>query len=116
MHLGVVADEQLDTLYRQALCTVFPSQYEGFGQPIIEAMARRCPVIASEHGAVPETVGNGGITIPLDIQTWIDAVQRTHRIDHRQALIDSGLERAADFSSQRTSAAQLAVYSELLHS
>ena len=116
MHLGVVTDQQLDTLYRQALCTVFPSQYEGFGQPIIEAMARGCPVIASEHGAIPETVGNGGISIPLDIEMWIDAVQRMHHLEHRQVLIDSGAQRAADFSSQGTSAAQLAVYRELLYS
>lgn len=116
MHLGVVTDQQLDTLYRQALCTVFPSQYEGFGQPIIEAMARGCPVIASEHGAIPETVGNGGISIPLDIEMWIGAVQRMHHLEHRQALIDSGAQRAADFSSQGTSAAQLAVYRELLYS
>ncbi len=114
-HLGVVGDEQLDLLYRQALCLVFPSRYEGFGQPIVEAMARGCPVIASQYGAIPETVGNGGVTLPLDVDAWSDAVQQMLHPEHRTELIDSGFRRASDFSSQHSSTAQLAVYRELLY-
>ena len=115
VHLGVVDDQQLDALYRQALCLVFPSRYEGFGQPIIEAMARGCPVIASQCAAIPETIGNGGITIPLDVDRWMDAVQQLLRPERRTELIESGLRRASDFSSEHSSTAQLAVYRELLN-
>ena len=115
VHLGVVDDQQLDALYRQALCLVFPSRYEGFGQPIIEAMARGCPVIASQCAAIPETIGNGGITIPLDVDRWTDAVQQLLRPERRTELIESGLRRASDFSSEHSSTAQLAVYRELLN-
>ncbi|MEC9270473.1 MAG: glycosyltransferase family 1 protein, partial [Actinomycetota bacterium] len=113
-HLGVVGDAQLDSLYRQALCLVFPSRYEGFGQPIVEAMARGCPVIASQYGAIPETVGNGGVTLPLDVDAWSDAVQQMLHPERRTEMIESGFRRARDFSSQRSSTAQLAVYRELL--
>ena len=115
VHLGVVADQQLDALYRQALCLVFPSRYEGFGQPIIEAMVRGCPVVASQDGAIPETVGSGGLTLPRDVDAWTNSVQQLLDPERRAGLIESGLRRAMDFSSQRSAAAQLGVYRELLH-
>ena len=114
VHLGMVADQQLNSLYHQALCLVYPSRYEGFGQPIIEAMARGCPVIAGQYGAIPETVGDGGVTLPLDLDAWSDAIQEMLNLEHRAELINSGFRRAMDFSSQHSSTAQIAVYRELL--
>ena len=114
VHLGVVDQQKLDDLYRRALCTVFPSQYEGFGQPVIEAMARGCPVISSRGGALPETVGTGGIAIPMDVDLWVDSVNMIRHSDERQQWVENGLRRAADFSNDRTAATQIAVYNELL--
>ena len=113
-HLGNVDQEKLDGLYRHALCTAFPSRYEGFGQPVIEAMARGCPVIASQGGALLETVGTGGITIPTELDLWIDAVNIMRQPDKREQWVENGFERAADFSCDRAATAQLAVYNELL--
>ncbi len=113
-HLGQVDRQRLDSLYQQALCTVFPSQYEGFGQPIIEAMIRGCPVISSQCGALPETVGAGGITVPMDIDQWIEAIRLIRQPDQRQPWVEAGHRRAADFSYQQTAEAQIAVYEELL--
>ena len=114
MHLGTVDQEKLDDLYRHALCTAFPSRYEGFGQPVIEAMARGCPVISSQEAALVETVGTGGVTIPRELDLWVDAVNMIRQPEERREWVANGFERAADFSFSRAAAAQLAVYNELL--
>lgn len=57
-YLGYVSDEQLKALYRKAICFVYPSRYEGFGIPPLEAMSLGCPVVASEIGAVKEVCGD----------------------------------------------------------
>ncbi|HAQ44507.1 MAG: hypothetical protein CL407_10255 [Acidimicrobiaceae bacterium] len=113
-HLGNVDEEKLDRLYRHALCTTFPSQYEGFGQPVIEAMTRGCPVISSTGGALPDTVGAGGITIPTELDQWIEAVNTIRQPDIRQQWIEHGFKRASNFSNNQTATAQLAVYNALL--
>ncbi len=113
-HLGMVDTHRLNLLYQEALCTVFPSQYEGFGQPVIEAMTQGCPVISSQCGALPETVGAGGVTLPMNIDRWIDAIQLIRQPHQRQQWVEAGLLRAADFSNTRTAEIQVAIYNELL--
>jgi glycosyltransferase involved in cell wall biosynthesis len=63
-HLGRVPEGELDELYRSAVALVFPSSYEGFGNPALEAMARGCPVVATTAGALPEVVGGAGLLVP----------------------------------------------------
>lgn len=63
-HLGRVPEDELDALYRSAIALVFPSTYEGFGNPALEAMARGCPVVATTAGALPEVVGSAGLLVP----------------------------------------------------
>jgi len=113
-HLGQVDKQRLDSLYQQALCTVFPSQYEGFGQPIIEAMMRGFPGISSQCGALPETVGAGGITLPMNNDQWSETIRQIEEPDQRQLWVAAGHRRAADFSYKQTAEAQIAVYKELL--
>jgi len=62
--LGRVSEAELDDLYRSAAALVFPSTYEGFGNPALEAMARGCPVIASDAASIPEVVGDAGLLVP----------------------------------------------------
>ena len=62
--LGRVPEDELDALYRSAIALVFPSTYEGFGHPALEAMARGCPVVATTAGALPEVVGSAGLLVP----------------------------------------------------
>ncbi|MEJ5254313.1 MAG: glycosyltransferase family 1 protein [Acidimicrobiales bacterium] len=74
---GRIPVEHLDVLYREARALTFPSRYEGFGLPVIEAMVRGCPVLASDAAALPEVVGDGGELLePDDVQAWAGAIRR----------------------------------------
>ncbi len=110
-HLGRVAPGRLAALYRGARAVVVPSQYEGFGQPAIEAMAHGVPVLVSTHGALPEVVGGAARTVPDDPEAWAAAVGEVD--DDRPDRIAAGLARAARFSPEAAAIAQLAVYDEL---
>ncbi|MCB1251074.1 MAG: glycosyltransferase family 4 protein [Acidimicrobiales bacterium] len=72
---GRIPRGDLDTLYWAATGLVFPSRFEGFGLPVLEAMARRCPVVAAATTALPEVVGDAGMLVaPLDAAGWRDAM------------------------------------------
>ena len=73
--LGRIPRVVLDGLYRQAVATVFPSKYEGYGLPAVEAMVRGCPVVVADAGGLPEVVGSGGRLLdPDDHAMWADAI------------------------------------------
>ena len=75
--LGFVADEDLGLLYQHAAWFVFPSLYEGFGLPAIEAMANGCPVLAAEAGSLPEVCGDAALYFnPKDSRTLADLFRR----------------------------------------
>lgn len=74
--LGRVDDIALRSLYRRASALVFPSLYEGFGLPVLEAMAAGCPVAASTAGAIPEIAGDGAVLFdPTDVGAMVEAVE-----------------------------------------
>jgi glycosyltransferase involved in cell wall biosynthesis len=97
--LGYVPEEDLPTLYSGARIFVFPSLYEGFGIPLIEAMACGVPVVASNVSSIPEVVQDAGILVsPRRPQEFADAVARLESDPElRFALIEKGLRRARDF-------------------
>lgn len=74
VHLGHVDDQTLSDLYHHAVVSLMPSLYEGFGLPALEAMAVRGKIIVSDRGALPQTVGDAGLVLPLDPDLWTDAV------------------------------------------
>jgi glycosyltransferase involved in cell wall biosynthesis len=92
--------EELAHLYRRALAFVFPSLYEGFGLPIIEAMACGCPVITSNVSACPEVAGGAAMTIdPRDEKALFEAMLAIHGDrQFREERIAAGLRRIHDFS------------------
>lgn len=74
-HLGYVSDAELASLYQNAACFVFPSVYEGFGIPPLEAMAQGCPVVASDAASIPEVCGNAAVYFdPRDPQSFLSAL------------------------------------------
>ncbi|MBI2849009.1 MAG: glycosyltransferase family 4 protein [Chloroflexi bacterium] len=114
--LGAVAEGMLHRLYQEAGLFLFPSLAEGFGLPVLEAMAWGVPVISSNTTSLPEVVGDSGLLIdPLDIDRWAMAMDR---VMDDQALYNDlsrrGLERARLFPWQKTAQGCLDAYREAL--
>ena len=108
---GPVSEKALINLYRGAAMLAYPSRYEGFGLPVLEAMRCGVPVIAANCASIPELVKDAGVLLePLDAAAWQDAIGRV-LTDPAMAgrLRESGIARAAAFSWTRTAADTLAV-------
>ena len=101
---GACADAGLSDLYRGALALLYPSLYEGFGLPPLEAMACGVPVLVSNVCSIPEVVGDAAIQVnPLDVEEMAEAMRRLVRdSDLRRQLQEKGLRRANDFSWSET--------------
>jgi glycosyltransferase involved in cell wall biosynthesis len=109
--LHEVAEPDLPSLLTGALAFVFPSRYEGFGLPPLEAMACGTPVIAANRGALPEVVGNAGMLVELDPRSLARAMQNI--LDDsglRQRLRERGFAQASRFSWASTAQSTVAVY------
>jgi glycosyltransferase involved in cell wall biosynthesis len=107
--LGHVGDEELARLYRGARCLVYPSLYEGFGIPILEAMACGTPVVTTRGGATEEVAGGAAVLVdPLDVAGVAGGIERA--TSEREGLRAAGLERAARFTWDETARATRAVY------
>ena len=108
-------DSELPLLYSSADVFVFPSLYEGFGLPPLEAMACGTPVITSNASSLPEVVGDAGIMVdPHSVEELADAILKLLcDADFRQEMISRGLERAKDFSWQETAGQTLKVYQDV---
>ena len=109
-------DDVLSRLYSGASALIYPSLYEGFGIPPLEAMSYYCPVICSNAGSIPEVVGDAGEYFdPYDIDSIHFAVERiTGSSDRRRELIGKGRERLRSFSWDRCAAETLEVYNKIL--
>jgi glycosyltransferase involved in cell wall biosynthesis len=111
--LGRVAPAEVVSLMQRASALVFPSLYEGFGLPPLEAMACGCPVACSNIAALPETVGDAArLFDPHDPEAIAAAIRDV--LDEPEPWIERGLERAAGFSWDATARGTEAVYRELL--
>lgn len=100
IRIGRVDANDRDGLIRLAEALVFPSMYEGFGAPVVEAMALGTPVIASDCASLPEVVGDAGLVLPLEESAWADALNEVGR--RRTELIARGQTRSAQFTSAKS--------------
>ena len=109
---GYVDEETLACLYSNALALVFPSVYEGFGLPVLEAMACGCPVICSNAASLPEVAGGAAVLIdPFQVDDLASAVDQVVGDGAlREDLIQKGFSRAAQFSWERTARQTLEVF------
>lgn len=113
--LGFVSDSDLPNLYRAAEVFVYPSLYEGFGMPPIEAMACGCPVICSASGSLGEVVGNAAAIVePESVESIAQQLTTlAGNPELREHFRKAGLVRAAQFDWNRTASETLLVYSRL---
>lgn len=114
--LGYLSDDELPQIYAGSSMLVYPSIYEGFGLPPLEAMACGVPVIASNRASLPEVVGDAGILVePYDIDAIAEAIMSL--IDdagERERRGRAGLERSRDFSWEKCASETMAVYKRVL--
>jgi glycosyltransferase involved in cell wall biosynthesis len=111
-----VNERRLRALYQGSIALVYPSFYEGFGLPLVEAMACGTPVIASNVASMPEVLGDAGILLdPSDEDAWTRAiVGLLSGGETRERLREAGLRRAAEFTWDRTARFTLDVYRRAL--
>jgi glycosyltransferase involved in cell wall biosynthesis len=113
VHLpGFVDDADLPALYSLASVLAFPSWYEGFGLPVLEAMACETPVVAADNSSLPEVLGEAGLMVDAaDRQGLAQALERV-LVDEglRVSLVSAGLEQAHKFSWEKAARQLLDLY------
>jgi glycosyltransferase involved in cell wall biosynthesis len=110
---GYIPQNELAELYRGAACMIFPSRYEGFGLPVLEAMASGTPVVTTTAGAIPEVAGEAAVLVPPgDAEALADGIRKA--LANRDQLVVAGLERAQEFQWAEVARRTLAVYRELV--
>jgi alpha-1,3-rhamnosyl/mannosyltransferase len=110
--IGRVPAADRNGLLAMAEAMVFPSQYEGFGAPLIEAMVLGAPVVCSDATCMPDIVGDAGLVRPLSPDAWAEVIVEARA--RRDELVSAGHRRAQSFTSAASGAALAAVYEKAL--
>jgi len=114
-HCGAVTTEELNALYNSAVCLLYPSAYEGFGIPPLEAMQAGCPFVALARSSVPEVAGAAGILLEQpDARAISDAIEACAAPTRRAELRRLGFDQARKFSWRRTYEQTAAIYRQVL--
>ncbi|WP_220797582.1 glycosyltransferase family 4 protein, partial [Paraclostridium bifermentans] len=113
-HLKGISNEELNILYNSAFCLLYPSSYEGFGIPVIEAMKSGCPVVAMKCSSIPEVAGNAGVLVEnKNYDEFIEAVKKLENQPFRGNIIKAGFKQAQKFSWEKTYKDTVEFYKEI---
>ncbi|MDH4558237.1 glycosyltransferase family 4 protein [Pseudomonas sp. BN417] len=114
-HLGYIDECELNSQYNNSIALIYPSLYEGFGIPVIEAMRAGCPVIAVNSSSIPEVAGDAALLMERGTPDEIkSALEKLEQSEYREKLISLGISQAEKFSWERTYQETLSVYRQLL--
>ncbi|MGB0909409.1 MAG: glycosyltransferase family 4 protein [Nitrospirales bacterium] len=116
VYAGVVTDQQLASYYQQASVFAFPSLYEGFGLPVLEAMACGCPVICSNTSSLPEVVGEAATLVdPVNVSALEAAIREVLTSpDRQQKMREAGLRQSQKFSWDQTARETVDLYKRVV--
>ena len=114
IHHRSVSDNELSVLYHQALCFIFPSYYEGFGIPILEAFSCECPVLASNISSLVEIASDAAIYFdPKDKISILNSLDKMINAN-KSELIKKGIERLNNFSWKKSAKQTYEIYQNLI--
>lgn len=113
-HFPSVGEEDLNALYNNAFCFLYPSAYEGFGMSVLEAMRAGCPVVSSKSSSIPEVAGDAGILVSeISAESFTEAIRKLEVADLREKLIQRGLEQSKKFSWNKCFRETYSIYEKL---
>lgn len=115
VYTGFLTNEELNELYNQAVCLAYPSAYEGFGIPVLEAQRAGCPVIAYNASSIPEVIGETPLLLnTLTVSEFHDKLNLLKQGSIRHEVISAGLENSQRFSWKKMGDEYVELYRELL--
>jgi mannosyltransferase len=115
VHLPAVDDEHLNHLYNYAHALLYPSSYEGFGLPVLEAMAAGCPVIATNASSIPEVCGDAGLLVDGALPDVLaDKITGLQNSEFRSEIIAKGYRQAKRFSWEKCYRETMSFYEQVM--